>query len=131
VAAHYARLTSDLPAAARLLDTYPNLSMDLSMGRGLARYQGEIARTLPQYRDFVLAHQDRLLWGTDMVLGDGASDAFLRARIETDFLLLGSRLYVDPALRTGHTAVEVGLDLPRSVLEKIFYENPGRILGIR
>lgn len=131
VAAHYARLTSDLATAARLLDSYPNLSMDVSMGRGLARYQGEIPRTLTQYRDFILAHADRLLWGTDLVLGDATSEAKLRARIETDFLLLGSRLYVDPAPRSGQSAVEVGLDLPRAVLEKIFYENAGRILGIR
>jgi predicted TIM-barrel fold metal-dependent hydrolase len=129
VAAHYARLSSDLAAAARLLDTHPNLFMDVSMGRGLPRYQGEIPRLLTQYRDFILAHQDRLLWGTDLVLGSWTSEPQLRARIETDFLLLGSRLYVDPQARNG--SVEVGLDLPRSVLEKIFFENPTRILGIR
>jgi hypothetical protein len=66
-----------------------------------------------------------------MVLGDGASDAFLRARIETDFLLLGSRLYVDPLPQAGSGHVEVGLELPGPVLQKLFYENAGRILGIR
>jgi predicted TIM-barrel fold metal-dependent hydrolase len=131
VAAHYARMSSDLDQAARLLDTHPNLFMDLSMGRGLPRYQGEIARRLREYRDFILAYQDRLLWGTDLVLGKKQREASIRARIRTDFLLLGTRLYVDPQTRSESTAVEVGLDLPRSVLAKIFSDNPRRILGIR
>ena len=130
VAAHYARMTSDLGAASRLLDTYPNLFMDVSMGRGLPRYQGEIARWLREYRAFILAHQDRLLWGTDLVLGK-RSEAFIRARIRTDFLLLGTKLYVDPQSGGEPRAVEVGLDLPRDVLEGIFSRNPERILGIR
>ena len=78
----------------------------------------------------VLAYQDRLLWGTDMILDDQETEAFIRARIETDFLLLGKRLYVDPQPGKDKSVVEFGLDLPRPVLEKIFYQNPGRILGI-
>jgi predicted TIM-barrel fold metal-dependent hydrolase len=130
VAAHYARMTTDLEAAARLLRDHPNLFMDVSMGRGLERYQGEIPRLLRPYRDFILTHEDRLMWGTDVVLGKRTSERFLRARIATDFLLLGSRLYVDPELRGASPHVEVGLEIPRPVLAKIFYENPQRILGI-
>jgi predicted TIM-barrel fold metal-dependent hydrolase len=130
VAAHYARLTTDLEAAARLLGAHPNLYMDVSMGRGLERYQGEIPRLLRPYRDFILNHADRLMWGTDVVLGPRTSESFLRARIATDFLLLGSRLYVDPQLRSESSHVEVGLEIPRPVLAKIFYENPIRILGL-
>ncbi len=130
VAAHYARTPPDFSETARLLDRYPNLFMDVSMGAGLPRYQGEIPRYLRQYREFILAYQDRLLWGTDMILDDQDTEAFIRARIETDFLVLGKRLYVDPQPGTDKSVVEVGLDLPRSVLEKIFTGNPGRILGI-
>lgn len=131
VAAHYARTPPDFAEAARLLDRYPNLAMDVSMGGGLLRYQGEIPRYARQYRDFVLAYQDRLLWGTDMILDDGETEASIHARIATDFLLLGKRLYVEPQSRGYKNTIEFGLDLPRPVLEKIFYENPGRILGIR
>jgi predicted TIM-barrel fold metal-dependent hydrolase len=131
VAAHYARTPPDFAETARLLDTYPNLFMDVSMGAGLPRYQGEIPRYLRQYRDFVLAYQDRLLWGTDMILDDEETEASIRARVSTDFLLLGTRLYVEPQSHGYRHALEFGLDLPRPVLQKIFYENPGRILGIR
>jgi predicted TIM-barrel fold metal-dependent hydrolase len=130
IAAHYARTPPDFVATARLLDTYPNLFMDISMGGGLSRYQSEIPRFLRQYRGFVLDYQDRLMWGTDLILDAAATAPFIRARIETDFLLLGTRLYVDPQARRDSTAIEFGLDLPRPVLEKIFYDNPMRILGI-
>jgi len=130
IAAHYARTPPDFSETKRLLDSYPNLFMDVSMGAGLPRYQGEIPRYLRPYREFILAYQDRLLWGTDMILDDEETEAFIRARIETDFLVLGKRLYVDPQPGKDRSVVEFGLDLPRPVLEKIFYENPGRILGI-
>ncbi len=131
IAAHYARTPPDFDETARLLDTYPNLFMDVSMGGGLSRYQGEIPRFLRRYRDFVVAYQDRLLWGTDLILDAGETERSIRERIETDFLLLGARLYVDPQAGRDKTSIEFGLDLPRPVLQKIFYENPMRILGIR
>ena len=131
IAAHYARTPPVFDETARLLDTYPNLYMDISMGGGLSRYQGEIPRFLHGYRDFVLSYQDRLMWGTDMVLDAETTEPFIRTRIETDFLLLGTRLYVDPQAGHDKNAIEFGLDLPRPVLAKIFYDNPKRILGIR
>ena len=130
IAAHYARTPPDFSETKRLLDRYPNLFMDVSMGGGLPRYQGEIPRYLRQYREFILAYQDRLLWGTDMILDAEDTEPFIRGRIETDFLLLGRRLYVDPQPGKDKSVVEFGLDLPRPVLEKIFSVNPGRILGI-
>jgi predicted TIM-barrel fold metal-dependent hydrolase len=131
IAAHYARTPPDFDETARLLDTYPNLFMDVSMGGGLSRYQGEIPRFLRRYRDFVLDYQDRLMWGTDLILDAQETESEIRERIETDFLLLGSRLYVDPQAGRDKTAIEFGLDLPRPVLQKIFYDNPVRILGIQ
>jgi predicted TIM-barrel fold metal-dependent hydrolase len=130
IAAHYARTAPAFQESARLLDTYPNLFMDVSMGGGLSRYQGEIPHYLRQYRDFILKYQARLMWGTDMILDAETTEAFIRARITTDFLLLGSRFYVDPRPEGDPTAIQLGLDLPRAVLAKIFWENPGRILGI-
>jgi predicted TIM-barrel fold metal-dependent hydrolase len=130
IAAHYSRMPPNFAEAARLLDQYPNLYMDVSMGGGLSRYQGEIPRYLRAYRDFILAHQDRLMWGTDMILDAGETEASIRARIETDFLLLGTRLYVAPHSRGTPQVIQVGLDLPRPVLAKIFYDNPIRILGL-
>ena len=131
IAAHYARTTPDFDVTARLLDTYPNLVMDLSMGQGLARYQGEIPRFLRRYREFVLRYQDRLMWGTDLILDAGETPKHIRERMATDFLLLGARLYVDPQESRDQTAIEFGLDLPKPVLRKIFYDNPVRILGLR
>jgi predicted TIM-barrel fold metal-dependent hydrolase len=130
IAAHYARTPPDFTETARLLERHPNLYMDISMGGGLSRYQGEIPRFLRAYRAFILAHQDRLMWGTDMILDAEETEASIRARVETDFLLLGKQLYVTPRSPASARAIEFGLDLPRPVLAKIFYDNPIRILGI-
>jgi predicted TIM-barrel fold metal-dependent hydrolase len=131
IAAHYARTPPHFAETARLLDRHPNLYMDVSMGGGLSRYQGEIPRYLRQYRAFILAYQDRLLWGTDMILDAEETEASIRARVETDFLVLGHQLYVAPSAAGAPGSIEFGLDLPRPVLEKIFGENPTRILGIQ
>lgn len=130
IAAHYARTPPDFAETSRLLERHPNLYMDVSMGGGLSRYQGEIPRFLRGYREFILAHQDRLMWGTDMILDAGETAESIRARVTTDFLVLGKQLYVAPRVIGHPHAIEFGLDLPRPVLEKIFYENPIRILGI-
>jgi predicted TIM-barrel fold metal-dependent hydrolase len=131
IAAHYGRLPPHFADAARLLDQHPNLYMDVSMGGGLPRYQGEIPRFLGAYRDFILAHQDRLMWGTDMILDADETEASIRTRVETDFLLLGKKFYVVPGSVDHPPGIEFGLDLPRPVLQKIFFENPSRILGLR
>jgi predicted TIM-barrel fold metal-dependent hydrolase len=130
VAAHYGRMAPEFTEGVRLLDQYPNLYMDVSMGGGLSRYQKEIPVALKKYREFILKYQDRLLWGTDVILTRKTTKEFLRGRSQIDFLVLGKPFYVD--LREGHdsTVVHTGLALPRSVLRKIFYENPKRILKI-
>jgi predicted TIM-barrel fold metal-dependent hydrolase len=68
VAAHYAKTAPKLEKAQELLDRYPNLFTDISMGGGLSRYQKEICLEPKKFRDFIIRNQDRILWGTDIIL---------------------------------------------------------------
>lgn len=130
IAAHYGRTAPDFTLGRRWLDTYPNLFMDVSMGGGLPRYQKEIQTSAKAYRDFILQYQDRLMWGTDVIVTRKTKADFIRERMGMDFLILGKAFYVDLRPEKQDPAIRRGLDLPEPVLKKIFYENPKRILRI-
>ncbi|MCL2744485.1 MAG: amidohydrolase [Planctomycetaceae bacterium] len=96
-----------------LLSTYPNLHVDIS-----ATFQYMPAVNRDNLRDFYVGYQDRILYGTDggsLPVGyavNGYINTF--AILETDETVKGSFF--------GDVPVK-GLDLPREVLEKIYYKN--------
>ena len=83
-----------------------------------------------QWHDFVLRYQDRLLWGTDIILDENPSKdaAWVRHRMLTDFLMFQSLFYQSP-LHPEDKTLHQGLALPASVLKKIYYDNPRRLLA--
>ncbi len=130
VAAHYGRTAPEFAETRRLLDTYPNLFMDISMGGGLKRYRKEMRADVSGYTDFINKYQDRLMWGTDIILSKKTNLDFLRGRIGMDMLVLGKPFYADTRPGMDPEKIFVGLGLPSPVLRKIFYENPQKILAI-
>lgn len=126
VGAHLGSLEYDVDAVADRLDRYPNFAVDIS-----ARLADLAMQDAQKVRDFFLAYQDRILFGTDVVLR-GALSALgeveqaqavqsLRRTYETHFAYL-----------EGDEVVEVrgyasrGLHLPASVLEKVSRLNAQR-----
>ena len=59
IGAHVASHAENLPEVSRLLGAYPNLFVDL------AARESEIGRQPRAARDFIVAHSDRILFGTD------------------------------------------------------------------
>lgn len=107
-----------------LMDTYPNLHTDLSFGyidylkAGLLR----ISRDPEKFRQLIHKYQDRILFGTDMVVTS--------AQYKTaDWLAKVTRAYRDMLEKETYTffAIEFqtlrGLHLKRRVLEKIYFKN--------
>ena len=127
IAAHYAETAPNLAEADELFAAHPNLWMDLSMGGGLKRYEKMISADPAAFRDFIVRHQDRLLWGSDVILRSDSTAEFLRHRTCKDFDILEQPLYVDDDLFPGE--LRPGLNLPREVLEKIYDANPQRLFG--
>jgi len=129
VAAHYCKHAPRLDPARELLDRYPHLYTDLSMGGGVSRYLRRIDADPDEFRQFILDYQDRIMWGSDIILNGGKRESFIRSRVSQDAHLFRRRVH---ASRWAQYEVPLhGLRLPEEVLRKIYWENPWRILGER
>jgi len=136
--AHFYFLSADLARAGAFLDAHPSVFFDLTPG---VEMYLNFARQVEAARDFFIAYQDRLIYGTDI----GAS-AFLRDQapqldiqeslgrawvvrkfLETDEVY-GAPEGVGHWLGMDATGFH-GIALPREVLERIYRTNVERVFG--
>ena len=119
----------NLDQIAELLDKHPNLYIDLTMGGGIARYHKYLKQDLQKIKDFVLKYQDRILFGSDIILRSKTNDFnWLYQRIKADIDLHQEVEYTTPEF--GETEWEhQGFNLDDEVLRKLYYENPKKVLG--
>lgn len=127
----------NLEQCAEFLDKYPNLYLDLSMGGGIQRYfkyMTQSAEDLKEIRDFIITYQDRIFYGTDMIVAAGKSPTrnpdWVRGRMMCDFSLHQERWYRCPTVNKGEYALLPGLELPNEVLEKMYVKNPKKFLNL-
>jgi predicted TIM-barrel fold metal-dependent hydrolase len=118
----------DLDQCAELLDKHPNLYIDLSMGGGIARYHKYLKQDLKKIKDFVIKYQDRILFGSDIILRSSTNDFdWLYERIKCDIDLHEKEEYT---CDFGESEwVHQGFNLDEEVLRKLYYENPKKALG--
>lgn len=131
LAAHLAGNPEDLPRLQRLLDRYPKLRLDCSATRWMAR---EISKRRDEAREFFIRNQDRILFGTDQVSGDGRGFDFLASRFwshrklwETAYI--GPSPIWDPDLPEDQQPMVRGLALPDECLQKLYHDNAVKFLG--
>lgn len=118
-----------LDQIAELLDKHPNLYIDLSMGGGIARYHQYLKQDLETIRNFVIEYQDRILFGSDIILS--------LARRDLDWLYQRIRCDIDLHQKSEYTCefgesdwVHQGFNLDKEILRKLYYENPKKVLGL-
>ena len=128
--AHLGGNPEDFPRLQRLLDTFPDLMLDLSATRWIVR---EVSARRDEARAFILRNQDRLLWGSDQVSGDARDFEFLASRWwahrmlwETDYQ--DTTLIFDPDLPEDRQPVLNGLALPTAVIQKLYRDNAVRFM---
>ncbi|MFN0051092.1 MAG: amidohydrolase family protein [Planctomycetales bacterium] len=117
---HFGNNVEDLASVGDKLDKYPNMYVDFD-----ARIS-ELGRQPYTARRFFLKYQDRILFGTDTT---PRRDAF---RIYYRFLETDDE-YFDCAAshhRQGFWMI-YGIFLPDEVLEKIYFKNASRLLGLK
>lgn len=118
IATHMANLPENLGKVSMWLETYPNMYVDIN-----ARIS-ELGRQPYTAREFMIKHQDRVLFGTDTRPNAEAYRMHYRF-LETD------DEYFDPA--PSHDPMGrwmiYGLHLPDEVLEKIYNKNALKILN--
>jgi predicted TIM-barrel fold metal-dependent hydrolase len=130
--AHFGGPGADPAEMGRLLDRLPNVHLDLS-----ARL-AELASRPAEGRALLLAHADRLLFGTNVrvagappevvIRGAGRSAEEVRAFFQAHLRILETR---DPAIPVPGAGEVAGLGLPRAALERIYHGNAERLLGFR
>lgn len=138
VGAHFGNVPEEPETVARMLETYPNLVVETG-----ARIP-EIGRfDAARMREIWIRFADRILFGTDFqmvsgdeyVLGSAGSELDPRSRIpifyeahwryfETD-----DRDFAHPTPIQGDWTID-GIDLPREVLEQLYYRNAMRVFDL-
>jgi len=117
IGAHMGNNAEDLQAVGEWLDRYANYYVDID-----ARIS-ELGRQPYTARRFFLKYQDRILFGTDTPPSVEAYRAYYRFLVTDDE-------YWDSAKshhRQGFWMI-YGIQLPREVLEKLYYQNAEKIL---
>ncbi len=119
IGAHFGNNPEDLETVGKWLEQYPNFFVDID-----ARIS-ELGRQPYSSRRFFIQYQDRILFGTDTTPKADAYRLYYRF-LETD------DEYFDTAEshhRQGFWMI-YGVFLPKPVLEKIYYANASRLLGL-
>jgi predicted TIM-barrel fold metal-dependent hydrolase len=117
VAAHVAESGENLARVTRLLETYSNVSVDIS-----AR-ASELGRQPYSAREFFIRFADRILFGADLLPEESMYRLYFR------FLETADEYFEYPshASRQGRWNI-YGLHLPEDVLRKVYRENALRLL---
>ncbi|MGH9585781.1 MAG: amidohydrolase family protein [Acidobacteriaceae bacterium] len=119
VAAHVGGCSENLARAARMLEAFPNVSVDLS-----AR-ASELGRQPYTARELFLKFPDRIVFGADLLPEEAMYRLYFR------FLETADEYFEYPshASRQGRWNI-YGLFLPDEVLRKVYRENARRLLSL-
>jgi predicted TIM-barrel fold metal-dependent hydrolase len=130
IGAHMGGNPENLDRLQYFLDKFPQLSLDCSATRWMAR---ELSARRDEARDFFIKNADRIMWGSDQVSGDDRGFDFLASRwwvqrklMETAYI--GKNPIFDPDLSEENQPLLRGLALPDEVLQKIYHDNAVRFL---
>jgi hypothetical protein len=133
--AHMGGCLEDLPLLAKRLDRFPQYVIDTSATKWILRAVAQ--QNAAAVRDFVIAYQDRILFGSDLVTGDAHDFDHYASRYwshqmqwETNYN--GPSPIDDPDAAKDAEGVPDpqihGLDLPADVLQKLYRTNAERLL---
>lgn len=134
IGAHVGSMEHDVDEAARRLDRYPNFHIEVS-----ARTRNLTRQPAAKVRAFFLKYQDRILYGTDRswrpyrtpdVTPTDDQRARFASGLESQYRLDWAYYAGTAPLTYGNATVDA-LGLPRDVLEKLYWRNAERLIGVR
>lgn len=121
ILAHFFFLSASLERASDFLDAHPNVCLDVTAGTEM--YVNFSARA-PDWRDFFIKYQDRIIFGTDNSDTTNETDTF---NLRTINSLENAFLQEDKQYKAWNLVL-TGIDLPFEVLEKIYCKNFLRLI---
>ena len=121
--AHLASLEWSVDELARRFDSFPNLSVDISARIGHLQHQSLADHE--RVRNFLIRYQDRIMYGSDASVRDGANYNNVTTGLYQRWLDDWIYLATDSAIivRDLDNQEVKGLKLPREVVDKIYYKN--------
>jgi Amidohydrolase len=130
VGAHMGGHPEDLAHLQGILDRHPNVSLDCSATKWIAR---SLSPQRSAARDFFIRNQDRILFGSDQVSGDDRNFDFYCSRFWVQ-RKLWETAYIGPSpILDGDCPPDAqptlrGLALPDECLQKLYHSNAVRYL---
>jgi predicted TIM-barrel fold metal-dependent hydrolase len=137
--AHMASLEWSVDELARFFDAHPNAVVDLAAR--MSNLQVQSNADIAKVRAFFVKYQDRILYGTDLT--DSPPDPAARAQNppatndfakEADKVWRADWRYLATPLGQRVEAINAeakGLDLPRAVIDKIYWQNAQRFFKLK
>ena len=122
IGAHLGSLEWSLDELAKHFDEFPNMVVD--MAERVSHFELDAISDWRKTRDFCIKYQDRLIYGTDIIVDDKTDTAAMRKNAHDIRLTHWKFFTTDDNLQS--TSVDgsfKGLKLPREVVDKIYFKN--------
>jgi predicted TIM-barrel fold metal-dependent hydrolase len=129
VGAHLGSVEWDVDELAKRLDRFPNMAVDMAARIGHLQYQSQKNRE--RVRKFLIDYQDQLIYGTDLEISGDPDPEKMKSNAITTWQSDWKYLVSDEWMEVGDVDGEFqGLQLPKEVVDKIYYHNAVRWFGI-
>lgn len=122
VGAHLGSLEWSLEALSAYLDKYPNASVDLAAR--VSHLEWHTKEDWQKTRDFFIKYQDRLIYGTDLIIEEGANVSEMKKNVLEKWMKDWTFFCSDERLvSSSFTGSYRGLRLPKGVINKLYCTN--------
>jgi len=133
ISCHLGSQGHSLDELAKSLDAHPNMAIDVSAR--VKRFQVHSQTDWEKVKNFVIKYQDRIIYGTDLILdvnipdanGKKISEVVLDRWINDWKYFTSGKVMTSPSVKGEFT----GLALSKSVVEKIYRINAKKWYGIK
>jgi Amidohydrolase len=126
--AHLGSLEWSLEELAKRLDDYPLMRVDLTRMPNLKLHTFNDRN---KTREFFITYQDRLIYGTDTAINPTDKPNELKQSIHQKWLDEWKFYATDHTLKLEGYGNLKGLQLPREVIDKIYFGNASKLLGFK
>lgn len=129
--AHFASLEWSVDELARRLDSFPNLSVDVSARMGHLQYQS--IADYNKVKAFLVKYQDRIMYGTDITVSPTEKDPVAKTgQIYDRWISNWVYLATDSTQQIKNLPGEVkGMHLPKEIIDKIYNTNAEKFFGLK
>jgi len=122
VGAHLGSLEWSLSELAKRLEVFPNMAVDVAERMSHIQYQA--VKNRDEVRDFFLRYQDRIIYGTDLIIDDTQSPKQWEDKAATLWMKDWRFFVSDQEMRSPFLDDSFnGLKLPKSAIDKIYRLN--------